>query len=467
MKIKEFLEEVRKGNIDIKDYTAKAIEETKKIDKEHNYMNVISEELAHSQSKKSSGKLKGLLITVKDNICVKDVESTAGSKILKGYLPRFNATAIQKLADEGAIVLGKTSMDEFGFGSFNTNVGVGFRTPTNPHDNSRVTGGSSGGSAGITAKTNFVHASMAESTGGSIEAPASFCGVVGFCPTYGRVSRYGLISYANSLDKIGPMTKSIEDSALLLDLMCGYDEKDSTSVNETSEFNNFSSFIGKPVKGMKIGIVNETFGEGVNEEVKKNVLDAVKNLESKGCKIEKISLPFVQKYSLAVYYLLATAEASTNLACFSGLRYGAEGEMKGQHFDDYFTKIRTENFGEEAKRRIMLGTFARMSGYRAEYYLKATKIRTKIIEEYKKAFKKVDCLITPTMPITAPKFSEVQKLTPLQNYMLDILTVGPSLAGLPHASIPVSKVKNLPVGMQIISDHFQEGKVIQLGSALE
>jgi aspartyl-tRNA(Asn)/glutamyl-tRNA(Gln) amidotransferase subunit A len=467
MKIKEFLEEVRKGNIDIKDYTAKAIEETKKIDKEHNYMNVISEELAHSQSKKSSGKLKGLLITVKDNICVKDVESTAGSKILKGYLPRFNATAIQKLADEGAIVLGKTSMDEFGFGSFNTNVGVGFRTPTNPHDNSRVTGGSSGGSAGITAKTNLVHASMAESTGGSIEAPASFCGVVGFCPTYGRVSRYGLISYANSLDKIGPMTKSIEDSALLLDLMCGYDEKDSTSVNETSEFNNFSSFIGKPVKGMKIGIVNETFGEGVNEEVKKNVLDAVKNLESKGCKIEKISLPFVQKYSLAVYDLLATAEASTNLACFSGLRYGAEGEMKGQHFDDYFTKIRTENFGEEAKRRIMLGTFARMSGYRAEYYLKATKIRTKIIEEYKKAFKKVDCLITPTMPITAPKFSEVQKLTPLQNYMLDILTVGPSLAGLPHASIPVSKVKNLPVGMQIISDHFQEGKVIQLGSALE
>ena len=466
MKIKEFLEEVRKGNIDVKEYTAKAIEQTKKIDKENNYMNLISEELALSQAKSSSGKLKGLLITVKDNICVKDIESTAGSKILKGYLPRFNATVIQKLVDEGAIILGKTSMDEFGFGSFNTNVGVGFKIPSNPLDSSRVTGGSSGGSAGITAKANFVHASIAESTGGSIESPASFCGVTGFCPTYGRISRYGLISYANSLDKIGPMTKTIEDSAFLLDFMCGYDSKDSTSLNESQDFNNFHSFVGKQIKGTKIGIIKEAFGEGVNEEVKKTVLDAVKKLESQGCKVEEISLPFVQKYSLAVYYLLATAEASTNLACLSGLRYGAEGEMKGLHFDEYFTKIRTENFGEEAKRRIMLGTFARMSGYRDAYYLKATKIRTKIIEEYKKSLKKFDCLISPTMPIVAPKFEEIKKLSPIQNYMMDILTVGPSLAGLPHASIPL-KTKNLPVGMQIISDHFQEGKVIQLGSALE
>lgn len=464
MKIQEFLNEVKKGNIDLQDYTAKAIEELERINNEYSYMNLISKELAFEQAKKSKGKLKGLLITVKDNICVEGIEATAGSRILRGYIPRSNATVIQKLINEGAIILGKTAMDEFGFGSFNTNVGIGFATPKNPVDKSRVAGGSSGGSGGITAKAGFVHASIAESTGGSIESPASFCGIAGFCPTYGRASRQGLISYANSLDKIGPMAKSIEECAYLLDFMCCYDERDSTSMKEEI---NFSSALNKPVKGMKIGIIKEAFSDGVDDKIKRIILDKASELEKKGCKIINLSLPFVHKYALATYYILASSEASTNLACFSGLRYGQESSVQGMHFDEYFSKIRTEHFGTEAKRRILLGTFARMSGYRDAYYIKATKVRTKIIEEYKTALRKVDCLITPTMPITAPKFSEVEKLTPLQNYMMDILTVGPNLAGLPHASVYAGKARELPVGMQVISDHLREDNVIKIGSALE
>jgi len=463
----------------------KIIEEVKKIDKEYHYFNVISEELALGQAKElgiePKGRLNGMVVSVKDCICVEGIESRAGSKILNGYKPVFDATVIEKIKKEGAIIIGKTSQDEFGFGGFSVNMGLGFKIPLNPFDKERACGGSSGGSAGISQKASFPHVSLAESTGGSIVNPASFCGVVGLCPTYGRVSRYGLIDYANSLDKIGPMGKSVKDVALMLEVIAGFDKNESTTINapvDMSEiqrisehaqkplvFDKYTDFVGKEIKGMKIGIIKEAFGEGTEKGVKEKVKDGISILEKNGAKTEEISLQLTNKYGIACYYLIAMSEASTNLAKYCGMRYGAHEKLEGS-FNEYFSKVRSENFGEEAKRRIILGTFARMAGYRDAYYIKAMKVRTKIIEEYKKAFKKFDALVSPTMPIVAPKFSEIEKLTPLQNYMMDILTVGPNLAGLPHITVPVKKDK-MPIGLMLMGDHLEEKKIIQLGSVLE
>ena len=444
----------------------KIIEEIKKIDKEYHYFNVISEELALGQAKElkvePKGRLNGMVVSVKDCICVEGVESRAGSKILSGYKPVFDATVIEKIKKEGAVIAGKTSQDEFGFGGFSVNMGLGFKIPLNPFDKERACGGSSGGSAGITQKASFPHISLAESTGGSIVNPASFCGVVGLCPTYGRVSRYGLIDYANSLDKIGPIGKSVKDVALMLEVIAGFDKNESTTIN--APVDRYTDFVGKEVKGMKIGVIKEAF-EGIDKEVKEKVKDGISVLEKNGAKTEEISLPLTNKYGIACYYLIAMSESSTNLAKYCGMRYGAHEKLDG-NFNEYFSKVRSANFGEEAKRRIILGTFARMAGYRDAYYIKAMQVRTKIIEEYKKAFKKFDALVSPTMPIVAPKFSEIEKLTPLQNYMMDILTVGPNLAGLPHITVPVKKDK-MPIGLMLIGDHLEEKKIIQIGSVLE
>ncbi|HLC95711.1 MAG TPA: amidase family protein [Candidatus Nanoarchaeia archaeon] len=433
------------------------IEQTKEIDKEYHFFNVIADKI----EEKGSGKLKDVVISVKDCICVKDMESRAGSKILEGYGPVFDATVIEKVKKEGGIIIGKTAQDAFGFGSFSTNVGIGMKIPLNPFDKERSCGGSSGGAAGFTQKAPFNHIALGESTGGSIVAPASFCGVYGLCPTYGRVSRYGLMDYANSLDKIGPMAKTIEEIAVILGIIAGYDHKDSTSVD--APIPNYSDFIKKDIKNKKIGIIKEGFGPGVDKEVKEKVLATIKELEKKGAKTEEISLPLTEKYGVACYYLIAMAEASTNLAKYCGMRYGAHEKVEG-NFNKYFSRVRSRNFNEESKRRIMIGTFARMAGYRDAYYLKALKVRTRIIEEYKAAFKKCDILISPTMPIVAPKFSEVKKLTPLQNYMMDILTVGPNLAGLPHLTIPVGFKDKMPIGLMMIADHFKEENLIQFGS---
>ena len=464
MKLQEYIKKIHNKEIDIVKYTKEVLEECKKINKEYHYFNTISEELALKQaqelSKNPKGKLAGVFISVKDAICVEDVESTAGSKILKTYKPFFNSTAVERAIKEGAIVIGKTSQDEFGFGSFSTNVGLDFDIPLNPFDKKRVTGGSSGGAAGLTQKASFPHIAFGESTGGSIVNPASFCGVFGLCPTYGRVSRYGLIDYGNSLDKIGPMSKSIEDSALLLEVTSGYDEKDSTSLNKPVE--NFSSYLKKDVKGLKIGIIKEAFTKDIDPSINKIIKSAIKKLESKGCIVKEISLPITIKYGIPVYYLIASSEASTNLAKYCGMRYGISEDLKG-NFDEYFTNVRSKNFGKEAKRRIMLGTFARMSGFRDAYYIKAAKVRSLIIEEYKKAFKNFDVLISPTMPVLPLTFDEAKKLTPLQDYMMDILTVGPNLAGLPHLNIPIGFENNLPIGMLVIADHLKEGILIQLG----
>lgn len=470
MRTLEFIEEVKKGKISIEENTWKVIEEAEKIDKEYHYFNTISKELALKQAKEidkkiKSGKTKGMLlglpVSVKDCIVVKDVESTAGSKILKGYYPTFNATVAQRCIEEGAIIIGKTAQDEFGFGSFSVNVGIGFKAPLNPFDKKRVCGGSSGGAGGYSQKTRFNHIALAESTGGSIAAPAAFCGVTGFCPTYGLVSRFGLIDYANSLDKIGPMAKTVEECALMLNVIAGRDEKDSTSLSSKKE--DYLSYLKKDGKKLRVALIKETFGRGTDEAISKKIKD---KLADSNIAYDEIELPLNHKYSIATYYLISTTEASTNLAKYCGMRYGAHEKLNGG-FNEYFSKVRSMNFGQEAKRRIILGTFARMSGFRDAYYMRAVKVRTKLIEEYKKAFKKYDILISPTMPIVAPTFEEVKKLSPLQNYMMDIMTVGPNLAGLPHLSINIGIEKGLPVGMMMIADHLQEGKLIQFGNEFE
>lgn len=469
MSVIKFIKSVREGSIDVVKNTERAIADAKKINDEYNYFNAFDEtalEQAKAVDKKvrkgTAGKLAGVLISVKDCVCVKGVESTAGSAILKGYTPLFDATVIEKCRAEDAIILGKTSQDEFGFGGFNTNVGVGYKVPLNPLDKTKVCGGSSGGAGGITQKANFAHLAIAESTGGSIVNPAAFCDVVGICPTYGRVSRYGLIDYANSLDKIGAMAKNSQDAALLLEIISGHDKKDSTSAETKLE----NLKLGKGIKGLKIGIIKEAFAEGVDPRIADRVRDAVKNLESKGAETVSVSLPVTFKYGIPTYYILAMCEASTNLAKYCGMRYGAQKELRGT-FNEYFSSLRTEFFGTEAKRRILLGTFARMAGYRDAYYLKAASVRTKIIQEYQTAFKQCDVLATPTMPILPPAFEDLKKLTPLQEYMMDILTVGPNLAGLPHISIPCAKVKDLPVGLQLIGNHFEEFELLEAANSYE
>ncbi|MEK6945999.1 MAG: amidase family protein [Nanoarchaeota archaeon] len=476
MTIQNFINQIKNNEIDVVEHTQKVIEECRKLNQEYHYFNTISEELAMKQAneiKKSvknndkhikNKKLLGVAISVKDSICVKGVESTAGSKILKGYKPLFNATVIKKVIEQGGIIIGKTAQDEFGFGSFSVNVGIGFKVPKNPIDKERSCGGSSGGAAGLAKKASFPHLAFSESTGGSIAEPASFCDVFGLCPTYGRVSRFGLIDFGNSLDKIGPMTKTAHESALFQEVISGYDANDSTSLN--AEVGNYTDFVGKSAKGMKVGIIKEAFGHGNDKEVEKHVYNGIKKLEEGGVKVEELSLELPIKYGLATYYMIGTSEASTNLAKYCGMRYGISEKLEGS-FNEYFTKIRSENLSEEAKRRIMLGTFARMSGYRNACYMQAMKVRTVIINEYKKAFKKFDALVSPTVPILPPKFSEIEKLTPLQNYMMDVMLVGPNICGLPHLSAPVGYSNGLPVGMLLTGDHLQEGKLLQLGSVFE
>jgi len=420
------------------------------INKEFHCFNYLNEDFKESD----------LIISVKDAICVKEMPATAGSKILNNYIPRFDATCVKRLKNKGAKIIGKTSMDAFGFGSFNINVGLDKDIPLNPFDKKRVCGGSSGGAACITQLYNENHVALAESTGGSIACPASFCGVYGLTPTYGRVSRYGFIDYASSMDKIGVMSKKIRKCAEVLEIISGKDDKDATCIDMPK---GFVDYLGKDCSNLRVGIIKQGFNKGVDTKIVKCVKDAIKKL---GLNTKEVDLSFISKYSLPVYYLLAMTEASTNLAKLCGLRYGVE-EDNNMLYNDYFTKIRSDNFNQESKRRIIIGTFARMAGFRNAYYLKAAKIRTLIINKYKELFKEFDVLICPTMPIIAPTFEEAKKLTPLQNYMMDILTVGPNLAGLPHLNVPCGFVNKMPVGMLFIADHFNEKVLIQLGDYYE
>jgi aspartyl-tRNA(Asn)/glutamyl-tRNA(Gln) amidotransferase subunit A len=414
----------------------------------------VKKQLEELKIKKTKGKLFGVPITVKDTVCVKDLESKSGSKILTGYTPLFDATVIAKAKDAGAIILAKTTQDEFGFGTFSTNTE---KIPQNPFDNTRSCGGSSGGSAGFTASTQNYHISIGESTGGSIAAPSSYCGVVSITPTYGLVSRNGLIDYANSLDKFGTLGRSVDDAFALLEVIAGKDDADSTNLGK--EF----SVEEVPIKKVAIAI---DILDKCDEDVKKLFLAKIEHLK-KYVKVEEVKLPLNLEYALAAYYVIATSESSTNLAKLCGLRYGVQGEVEGKHFDEYFSEIRSENFSEEAKRRIILGTFARMSGYRDAYYLKAMKVRTKLINEFKEAFKNYDAILFPTMPTIAPKFDEINNLTPLQNYAMDLCTVPANLAGLPHLNVNAGFLQNMPVGLMIVANHLEENKLYTLGKVLE
>lgn len=476
LSISEFVKGTQDGSISILEYASKICGEIEKKNGKFAHFNNFDREYVLGQAgtlekeakKGRKGKLLGIPISVKDCLCVKGVESRAGSKILSGYRPVFDATAVAKARQEGAIILGKTSQDEFGFGTFSVNHTAetmmegkprGVNPPRNPFDEGRSCGGSSGGAAGFTALTGCTHAAIAESTGGSIACPAAFCGVASITPTYGKVSRYGLMDYANSLDKIGTMGKTIEDAALLLNTISGKDEKDSTAM-ETGE-----ARIGKAGK-MKIGIPKELMESIENRKLNSIVMGRIKKAESFGAEISEVKMPLNTKYGIAAYYIIAMSEASTNLAKYCGMRYGLEKKLEGS-FNEYFTSVRSEAFGEEAKRRILLGTFARMSGFRNAYYLKAMKARTMLIREYRETFSKVDLIAHPAMPVAAPKFSEIEKLAPIEHYAADLCTVPANLCGMPHATINAGFLKEMPVGLMIVGDHLQENGVLSLASALE
>jgi len=410
---------------------------------------------------KSNNKLllSGIPIAIKDNMCTKDVLTTCASKILYNFIPPYESTVTARLKEQGYILIGKTNMDEFAMGSSTENSG--FQTTLNPWDLERVPGGSSGGSAAAVAADECI-AAIGSDTGGSIRQPAGFCGVVGLKPTYGRVSRFGLVAYASSLDQIGPLTKNVKDSAILLSIIAGHDPLDSTSA--PVDVPDFTECIGKDIKGFKIGIPKEYFVEGIDKEVEDILLKAIKHLESLGAIPVEISLPHTG-YAVATYYILATSEASSNLARYDGVKYGLRAGGKDL-MDMYFT-TRAQGFGAEVKRRIMLGTYALSSGYYEAYYRKAQQVRTLIKKDFEDAFNKVDIIITPTSPVPAFKAGEKTQ-DPLQMYLTDIYTISMNLAGVPAISVPCGFTSNnLPVGLQIIGKHFDEETILKVAYAYE
>jgi aspartyl-tRNA(Asn)/glutamyl-tRNA(Gln) amidotransferase subunit A len=403
------------------------------------------------------GPLAGIPIAIKDNISTKGIQTTCASKILTGYIPPYDAHVIEKLKAAGAIIIGKTNMDEFAMGS---STETSFYGPTlNPWDTDRVPGGSSGGSAAAVAGGEAPLA-LGSDTGGSVRCPASFCGVAGLKPTYGVISRYGLISYANSLEQIGPFGTCVRDVAALFDVIAGHDPRDSTSVNREA---NYSSALKNDVKGLKIGIPREYFGEGTDKDVERSVRDAINTLEGLGATTIDVKMPNT-KYALSAYYVIAMSEASSNLARFDGMRYGLRTEDADWHTT--FSQVRAAGFGDEVKRRILLGTYALSAGYHDKYYLKALKIRTLIKQDFEKAFADVDVLIAPTMPYPAFKIGE--KIDdPISLFLADVDTVPVNLAGVPSISVPCGFSDGLPIGMQIIGKHFDEASILRAAYTFE
>lgn len=407
----------------------------------------------------SNSPLKGIPAAVKDNMCTRGIKTTCSSKILYNFLPPYNATVVEKLDESGFILLGKTNMDEFAMGSSTENSA--FFVTANPWDLQAVPGGSSGGSAAAVAADEAVFA-LGSDTGGSIRLPAAFCGVVGLKPTYGYVSRYGLIAYASSLDQIGPITKDVADCALVMNAIFGHDPKDSTSAKV--EVPDFTGFLKNDVRGLKIGVPKEYFGEGIHEGVKKAVWDAIELLKDLGAELDEVSMPHTD-YGLATYYIIAPAEASSNLARYDGIQYGYRAE-NFQDLIDLYKKTRSEGFGPEVKRRIMLGTYALSSGYYDAYYLKAQKVRTLVKQDFDRAFEKFDVLISPTSPTPAFKIG-AKTDDPLTMYLTDVCTIPINLAGVPAISIPCGFSEGLPVGLQIIGKPFDEGTLIRVAYTFE
>jgi aspartyl-tRNA(Asn)/glutamyl-tRNA(Gln) amidotransferase subunit A len=404
--------------------------------------------------------LGGVPVAIKDVMVTKGVRTTAGSKILGNYVPPYDCTAVSRLEAAGAIVLGKLNCDEFAMGSSNENSA--WKPVHNPRDLSRVPGGSSGGAAAAVAADMAV-AALGSDTGGSVRQPAAFCGVVGLMPTYGRVSRYGLIAFASSLDHIGPLTKTVRDAAILLGVIAGRDPMDSTCAEMPVP--DYVAELDKPIKGLKIGVAKEYFGEGLDAEVRKAVEAAIQKLAELGCEIIKVSLPHTE-YAIPTYYIVATAEASSNLARFDGVRYGLRAPER-HTLSQMYRCTRDLGFGAEVKRRIMLGTYVLSAGYYDAYYLKAQRVRTLLTRDFEDAFRKVDAIVTPTSPTVAFKLGEKVD-DPLAMYLADIYTVTADLAGIPGVSVLCGETReNLPIGLQILGKHFDEATILRVAHAYE
>jgi aspartyl-tRNA(Asn)/glutamyl-tRNA(Gln) amidotransferase subunit A len=434
----------------------------------HSFLTITADQaLAQAQrvddliaSGKELHPLAGIPIGIKDNLCTKGIPTTCGSRILEGFIPPYESTVTEKLAATGAVMMGKTNMDEFAMGS--STESSAYQKTANPWDLSRVPGGSSGGSAAAVAADECVVA-LGSDTGGSIRQPASFCGVVGLKPTYGRVSRFGLVAYASSLDQIGPFARSVEDAAILLGAIAGYDPKDSTSLNVPVP--DYTQYLIPDLKGKKIGVIQETFGEGLDPVVAASVQQALKTLEGLGAEIIEVSCPRF-RYGLPTYYIIAPSEASANLARYDGVKYGFRTE-KPEHILSMYQQTRAQGFGAEVKRRIMIGTYTLSAGYYDAYYLKAQKVRTLIKQDFEAAFSNVDVLISPTAPTTAFKTGE-KTADPLSMYLLDLMTIPVNLAGLPGLSLPCGfDDQGLPIGLQIIGNTLREDQIFQVAYGFE
>ncbi|TCN19871.1 Asp-tRNA(Asn)/Glu-tRNA(Gln) amidotransferase subunit GatA [Mesobacillus foraminis] len=465
-KVSELHELLHKKEITVSDLVETSYKRIKEVDGEVQAFLTLDEERARAKAKEldeknsdDKGLLYGMPIGIKDNIVTKNLTTTCASRILENFDPIYDATVMGKLHQAETITIGKLNMDEFAMGSSNENSA--YKNTKNPWDLNTVPGGSSGGSAAAVAAGEVLF-SLGSDTGGSIRQPAAFCGVVGMKPTYGLVSRFGLVAFASSLDQIGPVTRTVEDNAYLLKAIAGHDQMDSTSANVNIP--DYLNALSGDVKGLKIAVPKEYLGEGVSEESKQSVLDALKVLESLGATWEEVSLPH-SKYALATYYLLSSSEASANLSRFDGVRYGYR-TPDAQNLIEMYKQTRAEGFGEEVKRRIMLGTFALSSGYYDAYYKKAQKVRTLIKKDFDDVLEKYDVIVGPTTPTPAFKIGENID-DPMTMYMNDILTIPVNLAGVPAISVPCGFAGGLPLGLQIIGKHFDESSVYRVAHAYE
>lgn len=462
-------EKIADKQLSSKEITEAYLENINKTDSEIGaYLTVTAEsaiKTAEETDKKIAageklGTLAGIPGGIKDNMCTKGVKTTCASKMLENFVPCYSSTAVEKLNEQGFVMLGKLNMDEFAMGS--TNENSYFKPVKNPVNTERVPGGSSGGSAAAVAAKEAAF-TLGSDTGGSIRQPAAFCGVVGMKPTYGTVSRYGLVAFASSLDQIGPLTKNVKDNALILNAIAGHDPKDATCIGGGRP--DYTTEIGKDVKGITVGLPTEFFGDGVSADVKDAVLAAAKRYEKLGANIEEVKLPSL-KHALSAYYVISSAEASSNLARFDGIRYGYRSE-NAETLDDIYKNSRSEGFGPEVQRRIMLGTFALSSGYYDAYYKKALQVRTLVVRDYNKVFEKCDFIISPVAPTTAYKLGEKTD-NPLEMYMGDIYSVPINIAGVPSLSLPCGKDgDNMPIGMQLIGKPLGEATLYRAGYAFE
>ncbi|MBI6872619.1 Asp-tRNA(Asn)/Glu-tRNA(Gln) amidotransferase subunit GatA [Clostridium aciditolerans] len=466
--------EIKKG-IEEKEFTSEEVvielfKRIKEVDKDvDGYLTLCEEEAlktARAIDEKITkgekvGKLAGVPIAVKDNICTDGIRTTCASKMLEDFIPPYDATVVKRLKKEDAVIIGKTNMDEFAMGSSNENSA--FKKTKNPWDLKRVPGGSSGGSAAVVA-AGIAPISLGSDTGGSIRQPAAFCGVTGFKPTYGLVSRFGLVAFASSLDQIGPFGKTVRDCALTLEVIAGHDSMDSTSLGKEYDKDYLSALDGS-IEGLKIAVPKEFFGKGLNSEIEKAIKDTMEKLRSMGAVVEEISMPITEE-GLSAYYVISSAEASSNLSRYDGIRYGYRAKNY-ETVDELMEMSRSEGFGKEVKRRIMLGTYVLSSGYYDAYYNRAQKLRKKIQEQYKEVFESYDLILSPTSPVL-PFLSGEKSSNPLEMYLADIYTVNINLAGVPAISIPCAfSSEGLPIGVQIIGPHFGEKKILKTAYALE